>query len=121
MENELSKISDSLDQSMNSKDFVLRTQQQIAKDFRQHGFQFEADFEIDARTLSDLLETLRFKLGDIAENHGSKWLPLMYSLDISEKNYARFFSKADKNWLEDFAMIVIKREAQKVFFREKLR
>lgn len=121
MENELSKINDSLDQSMNSKDFVLRTQQQITKDFRQHGFEFEADFETDARTLSDLLETLRFKLGDIAENHGSKWLPLMYSLDISEKNYARFFSKADKNWLEDFAMIVIKREAQKVFFREKLR
>jgi hypothetical protein len=32
-----------------------------------------------------------------------------------------FFSNADKNWLGDFAMIVIKREAQKVFFREKLR
>ncbi len=121
MENELSKINDSIDQSMHSQDFVLRTQQQIAKDFRQHGFEFETDFETEAKSLSNLLETLQFKLGDIAENHASKWLPLMYALDISEKNYARFFRNADKNWLGDFAMIVIKREAQKVFFREKLR
>lgn len=121
MENELSKINDSIDQSMHSQDFVLRTQQQIAKDFRQHGFEFEADFETEAKTLSNLLETLQFKLGDVAENHASKWLPLMYALDISEKSYARFFINADKNWLGDFAMIVIKREAQKVFFREKLR
>ena len=121
MENELSKINDSVDQSMNSRDFVLRTQRQIAKDFRQHGFEFEADFETDALTLSKLLEIVQLKLGDIAENHVSKWLPLMYSLDISEKNYVHFFSNADKNWLGDFAMLVIKREAQKVFFREKLR
>jgi hypothetical protein len=121
MENELSKISDSINQSMNSRDFVLRTQRQIAKDFRQHGFEFKADFETYALTLSKLLEIVQLKLGYIAENQSSKWLPLMYSLDISEKNYVHFFSNADKNWLGDFAMLVIKREAQKVFFREKLR
>lgn len=83
MKNELSKINDSLDQSMESSDFILKTQLQIAKDFGQHGFHFEADFESEAKSLVELLEILQIKLGKIAENHSSKWLPLMYSLDIS--------------------------------------
>lgn len=121
MENELSKTNDLIDQSMNSEDFVLKTQQQIAKDFRQHGFEFETDFETEVKSMQELSETVENKLADIVENHASKWLPLMYSLDISEKKYVHFFSNSSRNWIIEFALIVIKREAQKVFFRQKLR
>lgn len=121
MGKELSKINESVEETLNSSEFVLKTQQQIAKDFRQHGFEFEANFETEVKTLIVLQEILVIKLGEIAENHSNQWLPLMYTIDISEKKYLQFFRNSDKNWLTEFSLIVIKREAQKVFFREKFR
>ena len=110
-----------MENAFSSADFVLKTQRQIAKDFGNHGFQFEADFELRPYETGILKELVQQLLSDIIEHHPSKWLPLMYSLDISEKNYVRFFENASPGWLSDFALVVIRREAQKVFFREKLK
>ena len=121
MENKPSWSDTEIGKAFSSADFVLKTQQQIAKDFGQHGFCFEPDFESVHYDITRLEQTLLFMLSEIIEKHPSKWLPLMYSLDISEKNYVRFFATAQSGWLNDFVLVVIRREAQKVFFREKLR
>ena len=110
-----------MEKAFSSADFVLKTQQQIAKDFGNHGFQFAEDFEVLPYETALLKAAVQQVLSDIIEHHASKWLPLMYSLDISEKNYIRFFENAGQDWLSDFAFEVIRREAQKVFFRKKLK
>lgn len=121
MENNPAGQDHELGNALSSRDFVLKTQLQIAKDFGNHGFHFESDFETDPYDFEQLQETIVLILSEIIEKQPSKWLPLMYSLDISEKNYMRFFENAQPGWLADFALVVIKREAQKVFFREKLK
>lgn len=121
MENEQSWSGSAITKAFHSADFVLKTQQQIAKDFARHGFHFETDFEEKAYEIEELEQAILLTLAEIIEKQPSKWLPLMYSLDISEKNYVRFFAAAESNWLKDFVLIVLRREAQKVFFREKLK
>lgn len=121
MDNELSFKNSVWGSAFSSADFVLRTQQQLAKDFRIHGFDFGLDFDVEALEMKVLFENVRAMLSRIVEEYPSKWLPLMYSLDISEQNYRHFFAGAQSDWLPDFTRIVIRREAQKVFFREKLR
>lgn len=121
MKNNLTWSNPEIENAFSSADFVLKTQQQIAKDFGNHGFEFESDFVVLPYETDLLKETVQEMLSDIVEKHASKWLPLMYSLDISEKNYVRFFENATRDWLSDFAFAVIRREAQKVFFRQKLK
>lgn len=121
MENGLTGSGSGLEEAFSSAGFVLKTQLQLAKDFGSHGFQFGADFETEAYDVARLRETVQAVLSEIIEKQPSKWLPLMYSLDISEKSYVRFFENAQPGWLEEFALVVIRREAQKVFFREKLK
>lgn len=104
-----------------SETFVLKTQQQIARDFARHGFDFEEDFMKFAYDIGRLRLRLCEMLSMIIEKHSGKWMALIYTLDIPEKQYNIFFSTIGKNWIPDFAEIVLKREAQKVFFREKLR
>ncbi|TXI86328.1 MAG: hypothetical protein E6Q37_04255 [Crocinitomicaceae bacterium] len=110
-----------IEHAFDSADFVLKTQQQIAKDFRQHGYHFEIDFEIVAFEIDVLKKTVHNKLAEIIEKAPSKWLPLMYSIDISEQKYVQFFSATTPDWLTEFTDILIKREAQKVFFRQNLK
>ena len=121
MDNELSFTSSSWGSAFSSADFVLKTQQQLSRDFSRHGFAFGTDFDMKALEMKMLFEAVYDTLAEIVEKHPSKWLPLMYSLDISEHNYTRFFAGVEVDWLPDFTRIVIRREAQKVFFREKLR
>lgn len=110
-----------MEKAFSSSGFVLKTQFQISKDFARHGFGFSPDFESVAYDSGRLHETVRLMLAEIAEKSPSRWLPLMYSLDISEKNYVRFFESSHADWLSEFAWVVIRREAQKVFFREMLK
>lgn len=110
-----------IEHAFDSSEFVLKTQQQIAKDFRQHGFEFEAEFEIAAFDIHELRKVVQNKLAEVIEKAPSKWLPLMYTIDISEHKYVQFFSATTPEWLIEFTDILIKREAQKVFFKQNLK
>lgn len=99
--------------------FRLKTQRQIAKDFESHGFSFNPEFcdeVIDIQQLSDkVLEALMY----VVEKKASSWQPLLYTIDISEKVYIQYATSQEQNWMQLFGWEVIRREAQKVFFREK--
>jgi hypothetical protein len=107
--------------ALTSARFVLLTQQQLIKDFGQHSCTFEPPFADEPFEMDVLVDTVQAALTHILEKTPGKWLPLMYTLDISEKKHIRFFSETSADWLPEFAWIVIRREAQKVFFREKFR
>lgn len=107
--------------SLSNQDFVLKTQRQISKDFNQHGFEFEPDFDFQAFEIDKLRRCVQEMLLEVNEKQPNKWMPLMYTLDIPEKQYLRFFSGISSDWIVDFAFLVIKREAQKVFFRESFK
>jgi hypothetical protein len=55
----------------------------------------------------------------MVEKKSSSWQPLLYTIDISEKLYIQYATSQSQNWMQLFAWEVIRREAQKVFFREK--
>lgn len=107
--------------SLSNQDFVLKTQQQISKDFNQHGFEFEPLFDSQAYEIGNLRTAVQRMLLEVMEKQANKWMPLMYTIDIPEKQYLKFFSGVTSDWIIDFAFLVIKREAQKVFFRENFK
>ena len=107
--------------SLSNQDFVLKTQQQISKDFNQHGFEFEPKFDSEAYEIGKLRIAVQEMLLEVIEKQANKWMPLMYTIDIPEKQYVKFVSDRTSNWIIDFAFLVIKREAQKVFFRESFK
>jgi|GEM_PF-2635577 len=110
-----------LSDAFSSARFVLLTQQQLIKDFGQHSWAFDTVFAHEPFEMDVLVDTVQAALTHILEKTPRKWLPLMYTLDISEKKYMHFFADTSADWLPEFAWIVIRREAQKVFFREKFR
>ena len=107
--------------SLSNHDFVLKTQKQISKDFNQHGFEFEPKFDSEYYEITNLRIAVQQMLLEVIEKQPNKWMPLMYTIDIPEKQYVKFFSGITSDWIIDFAFLVIKREAQKVFFRENFK
>ena len=107
--------------SLSNHGFVLKTQQQISKDFNQHGFEFEPKFDSEAYEITNLRNAVQEMLLEVMEKQPQKWMPLMYTIDIPEKQYVKFVSDRSVDWIIDFAFLVIKREAQKVFFRESFK
>ncbi len=99
--------------------FRLKTQQQIAKDFGSHGFQFHSKFIKDAYCISDLVQTVSEAMVEIIEKRPNSWHPLLYTMDVSENTYLKLATSQNPTWIEEFTWIVIRREALKVFFREQ--
>ena len=99
--------------------FRLKTQRQIAKDFESHGFSFNPIFCDEVVDIQQLSDTVSEALFYMIEKKASSWQPLLYTIDISEKLYIQYATSQEQNWMQLFAWEVIRREAQKVFFREK--
>jgi len=99
--------------------FRLKTQRQIAKDFESHGFSFNPAFCDEVVEIQQLSDTVSEALMYTVEKKASSWQPLLYTIDISEKVYIQYATSQDQNWMQLFVWEVIRREAQKVFFREK--
>ena len=83
--------------SLSNQDFVLKTQQQISKDFNQHGFEFEPKFDSEAYEIGKLRIAVQEMLLEVIEKQANKWMPLMYTIDIPEKQYVKFVSDRTSN------------------------
>ena len=99
--------------------FRLKTQLQIAKDFAVHGFDFAPEFSQVAYSIEALVDTLAEALMYMIEKQSSSWHPLLYTMDVSEQSYLQLATSNESNWLAEFTWFVLRREAFKVFFREK--
>ena len=101
--------------------FRLKTQQQIAKDFAVHGYDFEAAFFENTLPLDTVYELVSEALIYFLENKASSWQALLYTIDFSESEYIETVAKQDTGTdkLRKLTEGIIQREAKKVYFREK--
>jgi hypothetical protein len=113
------QLNKELDAYFDNEQFRLKTQLQIAKDFEVHGFSFETLFCKQVIEIPNLTEQVTEALMYIVEKKSSSWQALLYTIDIPEKKYMQYATSQDGNWMHQFAWEIIRREAQKVFFREK--
>jgi hypothetical protein len=113
------KINTEIEAQFNQELFRLKTQQQIVKDFGIHGFDFTPSFSNEAYSLDALVDILTEAMMYLIEKQPTSWHPLLYTMDIPEQTYLKLATSNDSNWMEQFTWIVIRREALKVFLRDK--
>ena len=99
--------------------FRLKTQLQLVKDFAVHGFDFAPEFSQVAYSIEALVDALAAAMMYMIEKQASSWHPLLYMMDVSEQTYLQLATSNEPNWMEEFTWVVLRREALKVFFREK--
>jgi hypothetical protein len=113
------KNNSELEERINHEQFRFKTQLQLAKDFGVHGFEFAPEFSENAYSIERLVDKVAEALMYMIEKQASSWHPLLYTMDVSEQTYLQLATSKEPNWMEEFTWIVIRREALKVFFREK--
>ena len=98
-------------------DFILKTQQQIHKDFSVQGLTVndilldkELDYEAIFSIVTDALSAV-MRLGE------RQLLQLNYQIDIPQSQFLEAIT--EENPIEELAALIIRREAYKVYLRTK--
>lgn len=99
-------------------DFVLKTQQQIAKDFERSGELMEGRLLNETQSLEDLIDLVGEILSKVLKKGERSTLQLLYQIDIPQAQFLRLTT--DENFLQKVSLLIIKREAQKVYLRSIL-
>lgn len=100
--------SEKLQVEFSQLDFVLKTQQQIAKDFASCGVRFPLDFLEKTFSTNEILEQVQMALKNV-----SSMEQLLYRIDVPEE---LFEHSVDFELLSE---IVLRREAYKVWLRSQ--
>ena len=110
-------IEDDLIGYFNKDSFVLKTQQQIEKDFAKYGIDFPDTFVTKPLSKIEIESLLQEKITVIMKFGETNLLQLLYTIDIPEKDFLKLVQSP--NFLPTIASMVLKREAMKVYYREK--
>ena len=102
---------------LNSKEFVLKTQRQIIKDFGTVDIFFPEDFAMNPLTMEQLLSCVSVRLKELDSTSKRAFSQLLYQIDLPE-NLLPALSATDDFYMS-LAEVVLKREAYKVFLRKK--
>lgn len=116
MNNPPSYIKD-LQKRLKEGKFVLKTQQQIEKDFAKFNLFFPDSFIETALTTTEILDLITSRLISFSEEGETRMLQLMYTIDVKEGDFLKLTQEAD--FFQQLAYMVLEREALKVFLREK--
>lgn len=100
-----------------NEDFVLKTQQQIHKDFAKFNLEFPENFIFEPFSKNEIEEEIQHKLTEIIKFGETKLLQLMYTIDIPEEEFLKIIIQP--NFLISLSEAVLKREALKVYLRSK--
>lgn len=98
-------------------DFVLKTQEQIAKDFSRSGYLFCPEFSLEEKSFEEISEKVNEMLSEVMHDGEGKLLQLLYQIDLPQKEFLELLH-AD-NLIDLLAEKIIRREAYKVFLRSK--
>lgn len=104
-------------QQFESREFVLKTQQQISKDFAAIGCPFHSDFEQTPLRTEVILEQIQFQLNEVQKQSSSLLHQLIYQIDLPENVYIEALSSEDPT--KQLAEIILRREAYKVYLRSR--
>lgn len=102
---------------LDNEEFILKTQQQLAKDFAKFNLFFSEKFEI--RTLSK--EEIEHQIGqlivELMKEGETRLLQLLYTIDLSETQFLAITT--DPDFIAKISEKILFREAYKVFLRRK--
>lgn len=114
--NELISYSE-LQSYFNNESFVLKTQQQIAKDFAKFNLFFEESFEIESHSKEEIEQLIAPLIVDLMKQGETRLLQLLYTIDLSEKEFLHITT--DPNFILLLSEKILFREAYKIFLRAK--
>lgn len=106
-----------LNQELKSEDFVLKTQQQVAKDFGTAGVDFSSGFQSIPLRIDQLILDISIRLKELHATSSSGFSQLLYQIDLPESILSDLARTDD--FYSSLAEAVLKREAYKVFLRSK--
>jgi hypothetical protein len=102
---------------LSNEEFVLKTQQQIHKDFAKFNLEFRESFIFELWTKEEIELAIQENLAIIIKFGETKLMQLLYTIDIPEEQFLRLTQ--EQNFLQLLSESILKREALKVFFRSK--
>jgi hypothetical protein len=114
--NELSEFQ-ALQQSLNDSDFVLKTQEQIAKDFGKFNLFFPEEFLTTALSKETIESFVSERIADLMLEGETRLLQLLYTIDLPEKEFLSLTTQP--NFLAQLSQRVLYREAYKIYLRKK--
>lgn len=100
-----------------SIDFVLKTQQQIAKDFATVGIRFDPEFQNSEQHYDAIIGIISEKIHEVIELGESTLLQLMYQIDIPQSTFLAMIGQSDFQLA--LSEIILRREAYKVYLRSQ--
>ncbi len=101
----------------NNEEFVLKTQQQIVKDFAKFNLSFPENFETEAYSKEEIESLIAVKITDLMKEGETRLLQLLYTIDLSEKQFLALTT--DPDFIQKLSEKILFREAYKVFLRKK--
>jgi hypothetical protein len=110
-------IAPQLDALLRSKDFVLKTQQQVATDFTRCGFEFDENFTSTPLTYDDAILAISTQLAAIMALGETQTLQLLYQIDIPQADFLGLTQEED--FITKMSHMILVREAYKVYLRSK--
>lgn len=106
-----------LQQSLNDADFVIKTQEQIAKDFGKFNLFFPEEFSTLAFSKEALESLVAERIADLMQEGETRLLQLLYTIDLPEKEFLSLTTQA--NFLVQLSERILFREAYKIYLRKK--
>lgn len=98
-------------------DFVLKTQQQIYKDFTSSGQEISDLLNESELTSNEINDIVSQALADVMRFDESVLLQLVYQIDIPQKQFLDAMS--DDSPVNTLSDLIVRREAFKVYLRSK--
>lgn len=106
-----------LKEYFNNAEFVLKTQQQISKDFAKFNLIFPENFDNTLFSKEEIELLIGEHLIDFLKEGEGRLLQLLYTIDLSEKQFLNITTKSD--FIPRLSEMILLREAYKVFLRKK--
>ncbi|MBL1279892.1 MAG: hypothetical protein COA33_006455 [Fluviicola sp.] len=100
-----------------SSSFILKTQQQIAKDLAPFSIEFNTDFVTNSLFYDDILIELGNKLAELMKFGETQFMQYLYQVDLPEKEFLNLLN--DPKFLPKISELILRREAYKVYLRAK--
>ena len=102
---------------LGNEEFILKTQQQIAKDFAKFNLFFEESFERESHSKEEIEHLIAPLIVDLMKQGETRLLQLLYTIDVAEKDFLHLTTQP--NFVQELAHKVLYREAYKVYLRMK--
>lgn len=100
-----------------NEEFVLKTQQQLEKDFGKFNLSFGEDFDQVPFTKEQIESFIGERVTELMKEGETRLLQLLYTIDLPEKEFLALTTHPD--FLQELSRKILFREAYKVFLRSK--